>query len=420
MVEDHPLEYESFEGIIPKGNYGAGTVMVWDNGTYYSRQTPDREQSEKILLEGLEKGHITFILEGKKLRGEFALAKLKRGEENAWLLLKKGDAFASNTDVLELDRSVLSNRNLDEIAKQAPGLQEVWYSKPKAPLPDFGNALKSAMPHHVEPMLATPASRPFDRAGWLFEIKWDGYRAVAEIEANQVRLYSRNQLSLESRFAPLLPALQRFGHDAVVDGEVSVLDESGKPRFQLLQDYQKSRRGQLVYCVFDLLYLAGHDLRKLPLRRRKEILKQVLPSDPQLIFSDHVEEHGKEFFNLVTLQGLEGMLAKDASSPYQTGRRSASWLKIKGEQRQEAVIGGFTAPGGGRKHFGALLLGVYQDKKLVYVGHVGTGFSEKRLREIHTALEPLVQSACPFKPKPPSNAPVHWVKPERVCEVSFR
>lgn len=420
MVEDHPLEYELFEGIIPKGNYGAGTVMVWDNGTFYSRQTPDREQSEKILLEGLEKGHITFILEGKKLRGEFALAKIKRGEENAWLLLKKGDAFASSKDILELDRSVLSNRNLDEIAKQAPGRREVWYSKPKRPLPDFGDAPKSAMPHHVEPMLATPTSRPFDRAGWLFEIKWDGYRAVAEIEANQVRLYSRNQLSLEDRFAPLLPALQRFGHDSVVDGEVSVLDESGKPRFQLLQDYQKRRRGQLVYCVFDLLYLAGHDLRKLPLRRRKEILKQVLPSDPQLIFSDHVEEHGKEFFNLVTLQGLEGMLAKDASSPYQTGRRSASWLKIKSEQRQEAVIGGFTDPGGGRKHFGALLLGVYKDKRLVYVGHVGTGFSEKRLREIHSKLEPLVQSACPFKAKPPSNAPVHWVNPERVCEVSFR
>ena len=420
MVEDHPLEYESFEGIIPKGNYGAGTVMVWDNGTYYSRQTPDREQSEKVLLEGLEKGHITFILEGKKLRGEFALAKLKRGEENAWLLLKKGDAFASSNDVLELDRSVLSNRNLDEIAKQAPGLQEVWYSKPKTPLPDLGDAPKSAMPRQVEPMLATPASRPFDRAGWLFEIKWDGYRAVAEIEANQVRLYSRNQLPLEGRFAPLLPALQRFGHDAVVDGEVSVLDESGKPRFQLLQDYQKSRSGQLVYCVFDLLYLAGHDLRKLPLRRRKEILKQVLPSDPQLIFSDHVEEHGKEFFNLVTLQGLEGMLAKDASSPYQTGRRSASWLKIKSEERQEAVIGGFTDPGGGRKHFGSLLLGVYEGKELVYVGHVGTGFSETKLRDIGQQLESLVQTVCPFKKKPPANAPVHWVKPELVCEVSFR
>ena len=145
---------------------------------------------------------------------------MKRGEENAWLLLKKGDAFASSKDVLDLDRSVLSNRNLDEIAKQAPGLQEVWYSKPKTPLPDLGDAPKSAMPRQVEPMLATPASRPFDRAGWLFEIKWDGYRALAEIEANQVRLYSRNQLSLEGRFAPLLPALQRFGHDAVVDGEV--------------------------------------------------------------------------------------------------------------------------------------------------------------------------------------------------------
>ncbi|MCI0423520.1 MAG: DNA ligase D [Acidobacteria bacterium] len=420
MVEDHPLEYESFEGIIPKGNYGAGTVMVWDNGTYYSRQTPDGEESEKVLRDGLKKGHITFILEGKKLKGEFALVKLKRGEENAWLLLKKGDAFAARKDILEFDRSVLSNRNLDEIAKQAPALQEVWHGKPKRPLPDLGDAVPSKILRQLEPMLATPVSRPFDRAGWLFEIKWDGYRAIAEIEGGRVRLYSRNQLSLEERFAPLMTSLQRFGHDAVLDGEVVVLDESGKPRFQLLQDYQKSRRGHLVYCVFDLLYLAGHDLRKLPLRRRKEILKQVILSEAQLVFSDHVEEHGTEFFNLVTHQGLEGMVAKDASSPYLSGRRSMAWLKIKIEQRQEAVIGGFTMPGGGRKHFGALLLGVYKGKELVYVGHVGTGFSEKLLRDIGAELEPLIQSACPFKKQPPANAPVRWVKPKLVCEVSFR
>ena len=188
-------------------------------------------------------------------------------------------------------------------------------------------------------MLATPASRPFDRAGWLFEIKWDGYRAVAEIEANQVRLYSRNQLSLEGRFAPLLPALQRFGHDAVVDGEVLVLDESGKPRFQLLQDYQKSRHGQLVYCVFDLLYLAGHDLRKLPLVRRKGILKQVLPSDPQLIFSDHVEEHGKEFFNLVTLTGPRGHAGQRCFEP--VSHRTEKRLLAQNQKR--------TAPGGSHR-----------------------------------------------------------------------
>jgi bifunctional non-homologous end joining protein LigD len=155
MVEDHPLEYQSFEGIIPKGNYGAGTVMVWDNGTYYSRQTPDREESERVLLDGLKKGHITFILEGRKLKGEFALVRLKRGEENAWLLLKKGDAFANAKDVLEFDRSVLTNRSLDEIAQQAPAKQEIWHSKPKTPLPALGNAPPGNMLHQVKPMLAT-------------------------------------------------------------------------------------------------------------------------------------------------------------------------------------------------------------------------------------------------------------------------
>ena len=420
MVEDHPLEYESFEGIIPKGNYGAGTVMVWDNGTYYSRQTPDREESERILLDGLKKGHLTFILEGKKLKGEFALVKLKHGEQNAWLLLKKGDAFANSKDIVEFDRSVISNRSLDEIAQQASERQEIWHGKPKTSLPDLADAPAGAMLRQVRPMLATSTNRPFDRAGWLFELKWDGYRAIAEIEAGQVRLYSRNQLSLEERFAPLLAPLQRLGHDAVLDGEVVVLDEAGRPRFQLLQDYTKSRQGQLVYCVFDVLYLAGHDLRKLPLVRRKELLKQILPSDSGLVFSDHVEEHGKEFFNLVSQQGLEGMMAKDGSSPYLAGQRSAAWLKIKTEQRLEAIIAGFTQPGGGRKHFGSLLLGVYEGKELVYIGHVGTGFNEARLRDIGRKLESLVQPGCPFKKKPPANAPVHWVKPELVCEVSFR
>lgn len=420
MVEDHPLEYESFEGIIPKGNYGAGTVMVWDNGTYYSRQTADREESERVLLEGLRKGHITFILEGKKLRGEFALVKLKRGEENSWLLLKKGDAFATSKDVLEFDRSVLSNRSLDEIASQAPALHEVWLGTPKPPLPDLDDAPLAKMPRLVKPMLATPTGRPFDRAGWLFEIKWDGYRALAEIEAGQVRLYSRNQISLEERFAPLIAPLRRLGLDAVLDGEVVVLDEAGKPRFQLLQDYAKHKPGLLVFYIFDLLYLAGHDLRKLPLVRRKELLKQILPSDPRLCFSDHVEDQGRAFFDLVARQGLEGIVAKDGSSSYTSGQRSTAWLKIKTEQRMAAVIGGFTQPGGGRKHFGSLVLGTYSGKELVYIGHVGTGFSEAQLREIGHALEPLIQSSCPFRKKPAANAPVRWVKPVLVCEVSFR
>lgn len=420
MVEDHPLEYHSFEGIIPKGNYGAGTVMVWDNGTYYSRQTRDREESEHVLREGLKKGHITFILEGKKLKGEFALVKLKRGEDNAWLLLKKGDEFASSQDVLQFDRSVTTNRTLDEIAKQAPIDRDVWVGKPKPPLPDLGDAPTSNMPRRIRPMLATPITRPFNRAGWLFEIKWDGYRAIGEVEGSHVRLYSRNQIPLEERFPVLVKSLENFGHDAVLDGEVVVVDEHGRPQFQLLQDYQKSHQGHLVYYVFDLLYLAGHDLRKLPLRHRKEILKQVLPELSHVALSDHVEEQGKDLFELVSKQGLEGVVAKDGASAYLEGERTLSWLKMKTHQTQEAVIGGFTLPGGGRKHFGALLLGIYEGKQLNYIGHVGSGFNEELLREIGSRLEPLVQKACPFHRKPTANAEVRWVTPELVCEVSFQ
>ena len=420
MVEDHPLDYRTFEGVIPKGNYGAGTVMVWDEGAYHSRQTPDRAESERILKEGLQKGHITFVVYGKKLKGELALVRLKKGEENGWLLLKKHDEFASDRDVSEFDRSVASNRTLEEIAEGALKAGEVWPARKKPPVLDLSDAPESNMPRRVRPMLATTVEKPFNRSGWLFEIKWDGYRAIAEVDNQVVRLYSRNQLSLEDRFASLVQSLQGLGCSAVLDGEVVVVDETGKPCFQLLQNYLKSREGQVVYYVFDLLYLNGHDLRKLPLTRRKELLRQILPDLPHVQMSGHIEEQGVEFFKVASQRGLEGVIAKEAASPYLEGRRSLSWLKVKTHLRQEAVIGGFTRPRGGRKNFGALLLGVYDQDELIYIGHTGTGFGEKSLAEIHSRLEPLVQQACPFKKRPVANAPVRWVRPELVCEVSFQ
>jgi bifunctional non-homologous end joining protein LigD len=268
--------------MIPKGNYGAGTVMVWDEGAYHSRQTPDRTESERILKEGLQKGHITFVVYGRKLKGELALVKLRKGEENGWLLLKKRDEFATNGDVTEFDRSVASNRTLEEIAESALQAGEVWPARKKLPVLDLSGAPESSMPHRVRPMLATTVEKPFNRSGWLFEIKWDGYRAIAEVENQVVRLYSRNQLSLEDRFATLVQSLQGLGCTAVLDGEVVVVDETGKPCFQLLQNYVKSREGQVVYYVFDLLYLNGHDVRKLPLTRRKELLRQILPDLPHV------------------------------------------------------------------------------------------------------------------------------------------
>jgi bifunctional non-homologous end joining protein LigD len=420
MVEDHPLDYRTFEGVIPKGNYGAGTVMVWDEGPYHSRETADRTESERILREGLEKGHITFMLYGKKLKGELALVRLKKGEENGWLLLKKRDEFATDRDVTEFDRSVASNRTLEEIAQGALQAGEVWPVPKRQPALDLSDAPKSSMPRGVRPMLATTVEKPFDRRGWFYEIKWDGYRAIAEVENQKVRLYSRNQLSLEDRFAPLVESLQLLGCEAVLDGEVVVVDDAGKPHFQLLQHYRKSQEGQLVYFVFDLLYLNGHDLRGLPLTRRKELLRQNLPGLPHVQISDHIEQQGVDFFKIASERGLEGIIAKDAASPYLEGRRSLSWLKVKTHLRQEAVIGGFTRPRGGRKNFGALILGVYDHDDLIYIGHTGTGFGGKTLAEIHSRLEPLAQKGCPFKKRPVTNAPVRWVRPELVCEVTFQ
>jgi bifunctional non-homologous end joining protein LigD len=269
-------------------------------------------------------------------------------------------------------------------------------------------------------MLATLVDKPFDRAGWIFEIKWDGYRIIALVDEGHVRLYSRNGLSFTERYHGAATALEKVRHQAMLDGEVVVLDDKGHPSFEALQNYRSHRRrGDLVYQVFDILYLDGHDLRGLPLMRRKEILRQILPAVPGLAFCDHIEEHGLAFFDAVRKAGLEGMIAKDGASKYLVGRRSDSWLKVKATQQQEAVIGGFTRPGGSRQHFGSLVLGVYEDGELVHIGEVGGGFDGPTLASIYAQLAPLVQSDCPFLKKPKTRAPATWVKPELVCEVRF-
>lgn len=426
MVEDHPLDYHRFEGTIPEGNYGAGTVMVWDEGTYCARQTADRSASERLLREGLRKGHLSFVLHGEKLKGEFALVRLTRGEKNAWLLLKKDDAWASETDVREEDRSVTTDRTLDEIARKAKPARtrrkgrRSLARKDKVPVAIPRDAPKAAMPRQVKPMLATLVEEPFDRAGWLFEIKWDGYRAVAEVSPEGVSLYSRNHKSFEHKFTPIVESLRGLAHEAVLDGEVVVIDEQGRSDFQLLQNYQTTGVGRLRYYVFDLLYLDGRDLRGLPLGERKALLGKVIAGLPDVLLSEHVEEHGAAFFQAAAAQGLEGIIAKNGSSPYREGERCLDWLKLKMHQRQEAVIGGFTEPRGSRKDLGALLLGVYVGTELTYIGHTGGGLNTRGLSELRTRLEPLVQKACPFRVRPAANAPVHWVQPELVCEVKFQ
>jgi bifunctional non-homologous end joining protein LigD len=279
---------------------------------------------------------------------------------------------------------------------------------------------RAPMPHDIKPMLATLVAEPFDRAGWLFEIKWDGYRAIAEVEKGRVRLYSRNLLSFGPRYPCLVRALEKLGHDAVLDGEIVVLNPEGKPRFQLLQNYQKKPTGALVYCVFDLLWLDGQDLRNLPLKQRKELLATLLPKQSALRLSEHVEKRGIAFFDAIAKHGLEGIVAKNGDSPYREGARGWDWLKIKTRQRQEAVIGGFTRPRRSRLELGALVLGVFDHGELVYIGHAGSGFNASSLRTLRAKLEPLIQKECPFKDKPKTNAPVQWVKPVLVCEVAFQ
>ncbi len=428
MVEDHPFDYKDFEGVIPEGNYGAGSVIIWDRGIYHHPSAKDRKESEKLLLEGLQRGDIKLILDGEKLHGEFALVKTGMGE-NTWLLLKKKDRYAIKGDVLKENRSVISNKTLEDVSKAS---LEKSFKQKKISQIRLREALESEemkdapvkpMHHGIKPMLATLVREPFDHPDWIFEVKWDGYRAVAEVGDEGVSLYSRNLLPLNKKFSRVVDALKKFRFEAVLDGEIVVVDDQGRPDFQMLQNYQKTGQktgsGHLIYYVFDLLHFQGHDLTNLPLIRRKDLLKKILPSSPKVKFSDHVQKEGVLFFNAAREKGLEGIVAKHSQSPYLMGSRSRKWLKVKTHLTQDGVIAGFTEPRGGRKYFGSLVLGVFEGDELIYIGHSGGGFGGKNLKEIREKLDPLVQKECPFKVTPATNAPVTWVKPELVCEVAL-
>jgi bifunctional non-homologous end joining protein LigD len=405
-VEDHPFDYRTFEGTIPAGQYGAGTVMVWDEGWFEPYEEYTAKDQEKVLRHGIHRGDLKVVLHGKKLKGAWAIVRAKSFGENSWLMIKKQDDGVSTQDVTELDRSAKTGKSMAEIS-----------GKPEI---DLSDARKARMPKDVKPMLATLTREAFDRKDWLFEIKWDGYRAISEVKKGKVVMYSRNDIDFTERYEPVVNELADLGHDAVLDGEVVALDAKGRSRFQLLQQYHKTGKGNLAYFVFDILYLDGHDLTGLPLIRRKEILKAVLTHAGKSVhYSDHIEERGTAFFAAAKRQQLEGVMAKDGASTYETGRRSRSWLKVKTGNRQEVVITGFTEPRGSRKRFGALVLGMYEQGELRYVGHVGTGFDDALLESLYRTMKPLAQKTCPFETEPPSNAPVTWLKPELVCEVAF-
>lgn len=386
-VEDHPLDYQYFEGVIPKGHYGAGTVEIWDQGLYTIPNTSSRKEMEKQLEEGLQKGHFTIVLQGERLQGAFTFQKLKRDEEDKhWLVIKKEDDYAHSNE------------------EERPS-----------------GAKKSAMPSFIAPMLATLVKEPFSDDEWLFEIKWDGYRALAFIDRGKVQLISRTQHVWNQIFPTIVNSLEKMEGQVILDGEIVVLDSKGRSNFQLLQTFQKEGNGTLCYTVFDILYKDGKDLREIPLIERKKILTEYLNRYPptNIHFSDHIIGRGEAFFHEASKAKLEGIIGKRLTSTYQS-RRSDEWVKIKTKQRQEVVIGGFTAPRGSRKRFGALLVGIYNDKnELQYAGHVGGGFNSKLLDDVYEKLEPLIRKTSPFKESPKPNAPVTWVKPLLVCEVAF-
>jgi bifunctional non-homologous end joining protein LigD len=436
MVEDHPYDYHNFEGIIPEGNYGAGTVIVWDEGPYSSEDATNKKTQEKDLLQQLDSGKLKFTLHGKKLKGTWALVKAPGRGENSWLLMKLKDKYASSDDVTKKDKSVVSNKTVEKVAKSS---ENVWISNKKTAVAKVAKkkvvletnetditallkkGKKSKMPEAIKPMLATLTDKPFDNDDWIYEIKWDGYRAISYLNNGKVNLLSRKLLSFNIKFSVIVDALKAWKIKAVVDGEIVAINDNGNPDFQALQNYLKNgKKVRLVYYVFDLIWYDGKNLTELPLIERKQILHQILPPDDQVIyFSDHISGKGTDFFKVAIAKGLEGVMAKKSDSSYSLNSRSQSWLKVKNNQQTEAIICGYTEGRNSRKHFGAVILGKYEGSTLKYIGHTGGGFNDQNLKALFEKFQELVTDKPPFKTKPKTNMPVTWMKPELVCEVKF-
>jgi len=455
QVEDHPFDYKDFEGIIPDGNYGAGTVMVWDEGTYEPLAQTDATKTaeEKILRKELQEGSLKFRLNGTKLKGEFALVRTKGRDDRSWLLIKHRDKYASDKPVTDKDKSVVSKKTLDQIAGNPKSRQ--WKSDRKAtaaakparkptatPTPSRARkpapahptiptaAPKTPMPKDLAPMLATLVDQPFDEAGWSYEIKWDGYRALAYCKKDEVELRSRNDKSFD-KYYPVLNALKEWKINALVDGELVVLNDKGESNFNKLQNWRSEADGSLIYYLFDLLWLEGRDLTGLPLSERRNLLQSIVPAEGIIRYSDSFETSGTKFFASAQKLGLEGIMAKRMGSLYVPGARTREWLKIKTTSRQEVVIGGYTRNEGTSKQFSSLLVGVFENGRLQYTGKVGTGFTEVMQRDMMRQFKPLVQKASPFgttpdvnkpsrfRPDPPAAKAV-WLKPLLVGEVAYR
>ena len=462
MVEDHPFDYSNFEGIIPEGEYGGGTVIVWDEGTYEPiEEIKGKKAQEKYLLAQLKSGSLKIKLHGEKLEGEYALVKTHGMGENGWLLIKHNDDFASANDITKKDKSVLSGKTIELMEKTS---EKVWQHgheekiekpvKKKAPTNPadevmaentgegtagtnttdveglLKSAPKSAIPKNIKPMKATLVDEPFDDPDWFYEVKWDGYRAIAVVDKDNTQLISRNNLPFD-KFYPINALLKKWDVKAVIDGEIVVLNDKGISDFGALQNWRSEADGNLVYYVFDILWYDGKNLMDMPLRERLVILQSILPTDNDSIRQSKVfEANGIDFFNSAAKVGLEGIIAKKADSVYTSDLRSREWLKIKAHKRQEVIIAGFTRNEGTSKAFSALALAVYDKGKLRYVGKVGTGFNDKQQKEMMAQFKPLITDKSPFEVEPDVDKPSRfrpqrlgakptWLKPELVCEVAF-
>lgn len=400
-VEDHPLEYRNFEGTIPKGEYGGGTVMLWDEGYW---------EPYSDVKQGLNEGSLKFILKGRRLKGKWALIRMKSkpgDKKDNWLLLKEKDDYAKDTDgISEFDTSIRTGCTMEEIKE---GKAEKTTKNP------FNKADVNLA------KLSTTIPKGDD---WLYEVKYDGYRIIAYIEENNVRLLTRNGHDYTDRFNEIATSLMNFAANKsmVLDGEMVIADKQGKTDFQALQNYLKQPKDKsLTYIVFDLLALDGVDLRNKPLTYRKEMLMSIMQKAPKnLQYSQHIKGNGEESLLAACKLGLEGIIGKKADSIY-SGTRNGDWIKLKCDKRQELVIGGYTLSDKKSNGISSILLGVYENSELIYAGRAGTGFNALNTKELQEKFCTIKRKASPFiqPPKSKTNEEITWLEPILIAEIKF-
>ena len=403
QTEDHPFEYASFEGVIPAGQYGAGKVIVWDCGVYSPDEGAeywfhDHAEAERRVREGLEAGKLSFFLRGEKVKGSYALVRMK--DRKSWLLIKHKDRFVAKADAALAQDSVLNGARLPAAALAPSG--------PLRPLPQ-----------KIEPMHAELGEKVFNDADWMWEPKLDGYRALAFMEKGKTRILSRRGLELGDDFPLLVADLGKQAvQNMVLDGEIVAFDAQGKPSFNAIQNRASGAERAVFYC-FDLLYFEGVDLRKQRYADRRRYLAQCLLPSPRVQLV-HAVDDGIALHDAAMKTGLEGVIGKRKDSVYESGKRSRSWLKVKATNTEDFIVGGYTKGKGARVPLGALLVGYWEGNKLHYASHVGSGFDDRSLERALGALAPLHRKSNPFAEMPELNAPVTWVEPRLVAEVKFQ